>query len=204
MTTIRKQQTPRSYNKIVYCVNQFAFIWYFFHGCSFYCFATIILSTNLEIHWFKRRRCKTANNMSFDRISKYTLKRASYATSPISRMELSTCSVTSTQQATKPLTCSTTILGTKGTETDTHFCAYNLRSKWNWFRCFIKCIIISGLVLVCSVWLWYFLIILICLFFLVFNMHSRKRKKMHFSRYRKCRRDDVFFYYYFFLIHACK
>ena len=34
--------------------------------------------------------------------------------------------------------------------------------EWNCFRCFIKCIKISGLVLVCSVWLWYFLIVFNC------------------------------------------
>ena len=42
MTTILKQHTPGSYNKNVYCVNQFAFIWYFFHNCSFNNFGTII------------------------------------------------------------------------------------------------------------------------------------------------------------------
>ena len=165
MATKRKQQTPRSYNKIVYCVNQFLFIWYFFHGGSFYCFATIILPKNLEIRWFKRRRCNMANKLGLWLYLKvvrllHTLKRASYATSPISRMSLSICSVS--PQHNRQQTHSHAV--TKGTETDTHFCAYNLRSKWNWFRCFIKCIMIWDLVLVCSVWLWYFLVILICLF----------------------------------------
>ena len=31
------------------------------------------------------------------------------------------------------------------------------------------------------------------LIFLVFNMHSRKRIKMHYGRHRKCRKDGVFF-----------
>ena len=98
MATIRKQQTPRNYNKIIYCANQFPFIWYFFRCCNFYCFATIILPKNLKIHWFKRRRCNTANNYVLWLYLKvlrllHTLKRAAYATSPISRMELSTCSV---------------------------------------------------------------------------------------------------------------
>ena len=47
MTSVGKQQTPRSYNKIVYCVNQFAFIRYFFHGCSFYCFWPIIFAKKI-------------------------------------------------------------------------------------------------------------------------------------------------------------
>ena len=44
MTTMRKQKTPGSYSKYVYCVNQFAFSWYFFHDCSFYSFVTIIFA----------------------------------------------------------------------------------------------------------------------------------------------------------------
>ena len=51
ITTIRKQQNPRSFNKNVYCVDQFAFIWYFFQNCSFYSFWTIIF-------------CKTSGNTS--------------------------------------------------------------------------------------------------------------------------------------------
>ena len=47
MTSVRKQQTPRSYHKIVYCVNQFAFIRYFFHGCSYYCFSAIIFAPKI-------------------------------------------------------------------------------------------------------------------------------------------------------------
>ena len=31
------------------------------------------------------------------------------------------------------------------------------------------------------------------LFFLVFNMHSRKGIKMHYYRRKKCRKDGVFF-----------
>ena len=30
MTGIRKQQTPRNYNKYVYCLIRFSFIWFFF------------------------------------------------------------------------------------------------------------------------------------------------------------------------------
>ena len=37
------------------------------------------------------------------------------------------------------------------------------------------------------------------LFFLVFNMHSRKRIKMHYGRHRKCRKDGVFFLCFLFL-----
>ena len=194
MATIQKQQTPSGYNKIVYCVNHFSFIWYFFHGCSCYCFATIILPNNLEIHWFKRRRCNTANNYVLWLYLKvlrllHTLKRASYATSPISRKELSTCSVS--PQHNRQQNRSRALRqhwGQKGLKR-THIFAQTICVR----RCFIKCIIISGLVLVCSVWLWYFLVILICFCFLVFNMHSRNRIKMHYSRYRKGQRNCVFY-----------
>ena len=141
--------------------------WYFFNGCSFYCFWTIIFcQKNLEIHWFKRRHYKMANNYVLWLYLKvlrplHTLKRASYATSPISRMELSICSVSS-QQTTEQFMCCTTRWGRKILKWTYIFCAYNLRSKWNWSRCFMKCILISGLVLVCSLWLWYFRIILAC------------------------------------------
>ena len=37
------------------------------------------------------------------------------------------------------------------------------------------------------------------LFFLVFNMHSRKRIKMHYDRHRKCRKDGVVFFVCVFL-----
>ena len=62
MTRIRKQQTPENYNKYDYCLNQFAFIWYFFHGCSFYRFAAIIFAKILENHCLKWRYQKVVNN----------------------------------------------------------------------------------------------------------------------------------------------
>ena len=55
--------TQGNYNKNVYCVYQFAFIWCFiFHHCSFNSFATAIFARNLVIHWFKRGCNKVANN----------------------------------------------------------------------------------------------------------------------------------------------
>ena len=58
----KKSKDTRKLQKNVYCVYQFAFIWCFFHHCSFNSFATTIFARNLVIHWFKRRRYKVANN----------------------------------------------------------------------------------------------------------------------------------------------
>ena len=44
MTAIRKLQTPENYNKHTFYINQFAFIWYFFHVCSFYRFVALFLA----------------------------------------------------------------------------------------------------------------------------------------------------------------
>ena len=166
MATIRKQQTPRSYNKIVYCVNQFSFIWYFFRGCSFYCFATIILPKNLQIHWFKRRRCNTANNYVLWLYLKvlrllHTLKRASYATSPISRMELSTCSVRLNTTGNKTAHVLYDDIGDKRYWNGHTFLRIQFAFEMELIPFFYKMHYNTSPVLVCSVWLWYFLVIII-------------------------------------------
>ena len=197
MTTIRKQQTPRSYNKIVYCVNQFAFIWYFFHGCSFYCYATIILINNLEIHWFKRRRCKTANNYVLWLYLKvlrllHTLKRASYATSPISRMELSTCSVSS--QHNRQQNRSHALWQHWGQKVlkQTHILRIQFDFEMELIPLFYKMHynIRPGLGLQCViVYRCFFFIILICFFRLVFNMNKNALQPIG---------ETVFFFFFFF------
>ena len=44
MTASRKPQKPENFNKYVYNINQFAFIWYFFHVCSFFSFVAIFFA----------------------------------------------------------------------------------------------------------------------------------------------------------------
>ena len=88
-------------------------------------------------------------------VNNYTLKRASYTTSVVCRLNINPSLVLVQRRKTRPfiterllmgrkdsnqtnkttdnkqLTCCTTTFGTKDTETDIHFCTYNLRSKWN-------------------------------------------------------------------------
>ena len=199
MATIRKQQTPWSYNKIVYCVNQISFIWYFFHGCSFYCFVTIILPKNLEIRWFKRRRCKTANNYVlwlYLKILRLLLKGAPYATSPISRIiPLVVCRLNTTGNKTAQVLYDN--IGDKRYSNGHTFLRIQFTFEMELIPLFYKMhydIWPPGLGLQCMI--------------VVFPGHThlfvffwrRKRIKMHYGRYRKLQRNGVFV----ILIHACK
>ena len=126
---MRKQQTQRSYNKNVYCVNQFAFIWYVFHDCSFYSFAKIIFAKIWKYIDLNGDVTRWRITVSRDCTSKYTnVTLFAYTKTSIlchithmhvRRMELYNCCVSSqhNRQQTRSLT------GTKDTETD-HIFAY--------------------------------------------------------------------------------
>ena len=131
--------------------------------------------------------------------SLHTLKRASFATSPISRMELSICSVSS-QQTTEECMCCTTrwvqkILKRTYIFAHTIF-AFEMKLISLFYKMYYN--IRPGLGLLCVI--------------VVFSNQTRlffwslicpvgcKRIKMHYGRHRKCRRAVFFFILFFFKV----
>ena len=109
----------------------------------------------------------------------HTLKRASYATSPISRMELSICSMSSQHSRQKKAHVLYDNIGDK-----THILRVQFAFEMELLSLFYKMHynIVPGLGLQC-------VIVLFPdhthLFFPVFNISSRKRIKMHYGRHKK-------------------